>query len=50
MLKNIKKKNATTNKNLQRLVDSIERTTSESPPESLPINIYTLVENLTISK
>lgn len=50
MLKNIKKKNVTTNKNLQNVVNTIERTTLESPPELLPINIYTLVENLTISK
>ena len=50
MLKQIKKKNETTNKNLKTLVNSVDSAANDLPPNQMPINIFTLIEDLKISK
>lgn len=51
MLKNIKKKNEITNENILELVNSIDTGASDfTPSDILPINTFTLVEELLISR
>ena len=50
MLKQIKKKNENTNKNLKTLVNSVDSAANDLPPNQIPINIFTLIEDLKISK
>lgn len=50
MLKNIRKKNDDTNQNLLDLVNTIDPPKADIIPSELPITLFTLIDNLTISK
>ena len=50
MLKNIKKKNEDTNQNLLELINTIDPPKADILPSELSITLFTLIDNLIISK